>query len=489
MKIVSLIILITLITGQDLYEMLIQEKVTDEYCKDVISNMTSIIEEGYVYLDFLKAPKQPKGYDNYIPKVDLIKELKEINTINRTFYDFYRDIQNVLEKTRDGHFNIYAEKTPNNFKLSSSVFCIPFSYNVLEHLDENNNVNNTSLVIYPINYCKDGYSKKILDKIEYFYKKNITKINGVNPYEYLEEMGKKGFVIHSPQARYVYLMRTIYSFSPKYFPFKKEDLKVKIEFEGNEVFEISYIFKNIAFSSSEFKEFYFSETDNYLKYNIPVPGFLEIEKDFRIKKGLLSEDELKKNYENWDLFTKDNSIKCRILETENFKYNILYQKSFNPSNFTEYENIMDECFSKFYSNDYKIIIIEDRNGGGYSELCVPFSKYVNPKISNPFTFTLKSTNLMLKTYMANDEVLNPETCFTYTEKDNILEGEIDKYSEEVYHKKTKLIEELNIFEKKLMEFKRKKYLNTGKTKKPTEILIFTMGILLVVQVYLLKHYK
>ena len=62
---------------------------------------------------------------------------------------------------------------------------------------------------------------------------------------------------------------------------------------------------------------------------------------------------------------------------------------------------------------------------------------------------------MLKTYMANDEVLNPETCFTYTEKDNILEGEIDEYSEEVYHKKTKLIEELNIFEKKLWNLKEK----------------------------------
>ena len=128
-------------------------------------------------------------------------------------------------------------------------------------------------------------------------------------------MGKKGFVIHCPQVRYVHLMRTIYSFSPKYFPFKKED--VKIEFEGNEVFEISYIFQNIEFSSPEFKEFYFSETDKYLKYNIPIPGFLEIEKDFKIKMGLLSEDELKNNYEKWDLFTKDNSIKCRILETEN----------------------------------------------------------------------------------------------------------------------------------------------------------------------------
>ena len=38
------------------YEKLIQEKVTDEYCKDVIVNLTSIIEEAYVYTDFLKAP-------------------------------------------------------------------------------------------------------------------------------------------------------------------------------------------------------------------------------------------------------------------------------------------------------------------------------------------------------------------------------------------------------------------------------------------------
>jgi hypothetical protein len=114
----------------------------------------------------------------------------------------------------------------------------------------------------------------------------------------------------------------------------------------------------------------------------------------------------------------DNSIKCRVLETKDYKYNILYQKSFDSLNFNEYENIMDECFSKFYSNDYKIIIIEDNNGGGYTELCIPFTKYVNPKISNPFTSSMKSINLMLKNYLRTDENLNPETCFPYTEKGN-----------------------------------------------------------------------
>ena len=151
-KILLISLIVFIIAETDYYKELISAPISQKECEDIIGNMSSIIEEAYIYSDFLKAPVQPEGHENYIPKVDLIKELKEININNRTFYDFYRDIQNVLEKTRDGHFNIYAEKTPNNFKLSSSVFCIPFSYNVLEHFDENNNVNNTFLIIYPINY-------------------------------------------------------------------------------------------------------------------------------------------------------------------------------------------------------------------------------------------------------------------------------------------------------------------------------------------------
>ena len=42
---------------------------------------------------------------------------------------------------------------------------------------------------------------------------------------------------------------------------------------------------------------------------------------------------------------------------------------------------MEECFETFYSNDYKIIIIEDRNGGGSVDLCEPFTEYLGPKIN------------------------------------------------------------------------------------------------------------
>ena len=98
MKIFLLSLLISFISGNNDYEEIISEKVSEEYCNYVIGNMTELINEGYVYLDYLKAPKQPKpGYFN---KMDVIKELESIEKKDRTFYDFYVDIQNVLQRRK-----------------------------------------------------------------------------------------------------------------------------------------------------------------------------------------------------------------------------------------------------------------------------------------------------------------------------------------------------------------------------------------------------
>ena len=66
--------------------------------------MTSILNEGYVYLDFLKAPKQPKGYDDYIPKVDLISELNAINKKDRYFRILYNKVKIHLYGTTTSLF-------------------------------------------------------------------------------------------------------------------------------------------------------------------------------------------------------------------------------------------------------------------------------------------------------------------------------------------------------------------------------------------------
>jgi hypothetical protein len=128
--------------------------------------MTKTLDEGYVYLDFLKAPKQPDGYEDYIPQVDLITELNAIKRTDRTFYDFYRDIENILERTRDGHFSMYARVSPSNFPLNQSYFCIPYTYTLSEVKNEQGEVTTAFLTIEPRNACKEGYSSDVLAKID-----------------------------------------------------------------------------------------------------------------------------------------------------------------------------------------------------------------------------------------------------------------------------------------------------------------------------------
>ena len=454
MKILLLIFVICLITGQDdPYNQLINENVSEEYCNQVINNMTKTLDEGYVYLDFLKAPKQPDGQEDYIPKVDLITELNAINRTDRTFYDFYRDIENVLERTRDGHFSMYARVSPGNFPLNQSYFCIPYTYTLSEVKNEQGEVTTAFLTIEPRNACKEGYSSDVLAKIDEMKGKKILEINNLDPYEYLDQMSKKGRVIHSPQARFVLIRRMISELPVQYYPLKKEEVNVSIKFDGvDELLNLDYQFVKKDKLDEDFKKFYDEEQKRHLKHKMPFPTFEEVELKYKIQKGLFK-DSLKDDEVAWDLKSRGGNLKCKVDDTN--KLNVFYQNSFSPADFYDYENVMYECFSKFYSNDYKIVIIEDQNGGGYSELCLPFTQYVRPNILKPNTGSMRSSDLILKNFFINDENLNPETCFPYTEKDDLLHGIIDQYSDDVFHQRTKNVEIFNIYEKK----------NNGKKKK------------------------
>ena len=297
----------------------------------------------------------------------------------------------------------------------------------------------------------------------------------MNPFDYIEKITKNLVSPHSKQCKFIKGIDTIFEQSAFIFPHKKEDLSISIQFEGEDkLFKTNYLLEKIIFPSEEFKQFYLQKYKKSFKNHLPFLNYKEIEKKFQMQKGLKSN--LKDEKDMWDLKSKDQSIKCRVDKTN--KFNILYQESFDPENFTDYEDIMYKCFSQFYSNDYKIIIIEYRNGGGYSELCIPFTQYLNPKNSKPSIQSMKSTQLNYKNFFIADENLNPDTCLPYTEKDDFLNGFEDIYDDgkdKIIHKRTKNVEGLNIFEKKIMEKKRKEYLLKGKTKKPTDILVFTDG--------------
>ena len=110
-----LILLIIPILSQydDIYEQLLNETVSEEYCTEVISNISKLLEEGYIYLDYFKSPIKPKGDESYnINTLDLIKELEAINKTDRKFYNFLRDIHKIIRKTGDNHLGFYAGYGP-----------------------------------------------------------------------------------------------------------------------------------------------------------------------------------------------------------------------------------------------------------------------------------------------------------------------------------------------------------------------------------------
>ena len=112
--------------------------------------------------------------------MDLIKELNDINKNDRTFYDFYRDVQNVLDKTRDRHLMIYVDKTPNGLEIIYYYFCIPFKYMVEENFTNvKNNNDDVYLTIEQYEYWEKGFSNETLAKIKKLEGKKITKINNL----------------------------------------------------------------------------------------------------------------------------------------------------------------------------------------------------------------------------------------------------------------------------------------------------------------------
>ena len=67
---------------------------------------------------------------------------------------------------------------------------------------------------------------------------------------------------------------------------------------------------------------------------------------------------------------------------------------------------MEQCFEEFYSNDYKIIIIEDRNGGGYTELFIPFAQYLAAKIPINHYNSVKTSKLNKEVFGEYFQLLN-----------------------------------------------------------------------------------
>ena len=234
----------------DRYEQILNETVSEEYCSNVISNITKLLEEGYIFLDFYKSPIGPKGNESYnISKLDLIQELEDIPKTDRKFYDFMRDIYKITRKTGDNHLAFIANSPPlSNIYIFLFYYTIPFKFEVIDQIDNNGNVTDTYLIMAKDEEETSSQSNNETESPRYkkYLNKKIISINDTDPFEFITNLFGDLSLGHNPQIKYIDILDSIQNIYIIQYPFLKEELSnITLKFENGENYTFSFYFNQL----------------------------------------------------------------------------------------------------------------------------------------------------------------------------------------------------------------------------------------------------
>ena len=308
----------------------------------------------------------------------------------------------------------------------------------------------------------------------------LKSINGTDPFDFIQNFGRQQ-MFKNRHAQFTYNLDSTNIGSIFIIPFDYSDLiDIEYEFENGDIIKMDYI---LATSSSftdinqkEFEEFYhsliYNQTNPYL-----IPNLFKVKKLFQKKKGLLFEETPKGI--KWDFETQDKYLKCRVDNVSH--YNVFLQTSFDFESLDDAFNVMINCSKLFYSNDYKIIGIENNNGGGlvfFSNIWhqllqqKTLDKAYNGLIRNNEAFDFFLKQGIFQSYA------NVETCKNFGSLKEMGEytddyGTSEEFPENIKHDRTKAYDFLEKAWRKRLEVIRKNNFNKSNLKNPTDILIYT----------------
>ena len=144
---------------------------------------------------------------------------------------------------------------------------------------------------------------------------------------------------------------------------------------------------------------------------------------------------------------------------------------------------MINCSELFYSNDYKIIGIENKNGGGYVLLTNFWHQLIQQKTLDKQFFELINNVNSFEFFKKKDKYINlanTETCKYFGSLEELGKinddyGYSDEFKENINHNTTKILYDHidKSWKKKLDKIRKINFEKKENLKKPTDILIFT----------------
>ena len=407
----------------------------------------------------------------------MIASLKAISTKNQTYLSLYQDIFKVLKTVRDSHLSIRLNKV-EYFSVVSAELCFPFEL----YIRNESNVPVVKIRAYQECLDLSEYKEPISKFIEEHKDIPIKSINGTSPFDFIQNF----YIYQIYKSRHTHFtlnLDAIPHFSIRGIPYSLSDLiDIEYEFENGDIINLNYVLMTLSnlrgINHKEFEEFYNSLIDNQPNPML-IPNLFQAKKLFLKKKGVLLEET--PNKIQWDYQTEDGKLKCR--EDKVLGYNVFVQTSFQFSSNDDAINVMVSCSKLFYSNNYKIIGIENFNGGGTAVFSEIWHQLIQQKTVDKSYRSLIS-NKYASEYFKEDNTFsgysNLETCKYYgsieeqgEEEDNYGNSEI--FGEDIKHNRTKMTDLLDKSWRKKLEAIRKVNFENNNLKNSTDILIFTDG--------------
>ena len=395
---------------------LIDEKMEPETLKQIIK-LSQKLFESYIYVDIAQNPPDV-GIPNYHHrKINLIEELGNIKTENRKFYEFYQEIQTILSVVRDGHLSISSYTTPKGIQFFEYWAVNAFRYIIKEYKGEQR-------IFITI---REDYINKYDNNTQTFLRNHleipIKSINDMDPFDYIQSWSQFICVKNQIHSKFVHNLYYIPGFYLLVNPLNyTEFIENEFEFEDNKIIRVSYIIGKPEIKSEKFKQFFINMVKKYRNERF-LPPIDELKNIFLHKNILNQELKNEEKKINWDVEYSENKeyIKCRV-DNEN-QVNVLAQNTFYLDFQISAGKIM-YCAKLFHSNNYPIILIEDRNIGGYPNLAYLMIQLFQMREVER-TYSAMKYNEINKKYLNIEKsygeyIYNPDTCEMINSFDNLM---------------------------------------------------------------------
>ena len=457
------------------------KEINEEKNAYILGNISSYLKKFYIYKDIAKKPPIIKNISNYHHKpIDLIDNINKISTKKQTYLSLYQNINKVIRTVRDNHLNIILTNIEDKVNLASTSFCIPFEFYIETKKKEEGDIPVVKMKAFfdCLNHYSNG--NYILKYLQDHADIPIVSINNTDPIEYIQNFNKEQ-QYKNIHAQFSANLKNIKKNRIDLCPFDLSDLlEINYEYENGDIINFDYYFVTPSnfkdINQKEFEDFHLSLNNKQNNINL-LPDIFDSKKIFQKNKRIISEEE--NNAIVWDIETKDKKLKCRV-DKEN-GYNVFLQTSFSFSNINDVIDVMVNCSELFYSNNNKIIGIENQNGGGSALLYEVWHQLIQQKTLDRTYRSLLKNEEIYKLFQENyffSEFANSETCKFYSsmnEMGGITDnyGFSDEFKKNITHNRSNIYDFLDKTWRKRLESIRKKNFLNNNLKNPTDILIYT----------------